>query len=244
MVSDFPPCHFVQRPNQGYCDQVAKVLLKQIHDIEFKRVDSTFARYQALMKQGVEFCTMDLLKNPEREKFMLYSAPLYPILPIGLVMRKDKLPRLTLDAKGNLELAQLKNHHFTLGVAQKRYYGPKIDDFIKTNRDALKLYEAKEDTTLVTMLVGGRVDVIFFNPVEIPLQLAEHMEKLTFIPIANSPLLDTYLACTHTGRGIRLIQKVNAIVNQTDLTLFQGFYRAFLPATVQVIYDKMLSQYP
>ena len=239
LASDFPPCHFHDNINKGYCDEIGEQIFAELDEFQFVKNISSLARYRELMKTQKKFCTLELLYSERRAEFLHFSEPLYPILPVGLVTRKNapliaQLRSLPADER----MANLRDPAIRIGVVEGRFYGKYIDKYLKHMPD--KIYIAKSYDAILQLLNAGKIDVTFFNPVELPVY-DEH-EKLEFMRVVKAPLLLTYLSCTKSNVGEAIISKVNSLLASEKFGNLRQHYEDWLRENERKIYRRLVRE--
>lgn len=220
LYPDFPPYTITsgQNAGQGSADVVMKLLINEIPGYRYETMVASPLRVMHEMRNGRQVCTPDLLKTPEREKFVVFSS--LPSLPPGLLtltIRKGELPQI--DSSTSISLAQvLKHRQFTVGAASGRSFGVEIDRLLQQHPSNLT-YRAGNDINrgLLEMLVRHRIDGVLGYAREAG-YLRHQMglqDKLITLPIREkSRQMMGYVGCSKTAWGRGYIQKVDAVLRK------------------------------
>lgn len=242
LVSDFPPCHIVAGSAKGYCDEMGELIFQKVNDFRFEKEHTSFSRRNALLAQGEHFCSLDLLHNEERAKNLEYSLPMYPILPIGALVRKNHLSATNF--KNAPFKAQNLRSDIVLGLEKARFYGNPISSFLSRIPPSQKYY-SDSLPRLGSMLLAGRVDILLVSPAELTLFFPEssNINSIDFIPHESSPMLYGYVACTSSSFYPNLIDEINSIIRYIGLDEFIHHYRKWLPDDMQDYYSQKVAEF-
>jgi len=240
LYADFTPCHYNDEARKlGYCDQVTELVFEQLPQFELDRTLASIPRFYAMMEQEAFFCTVDLLWTKERAKKLVYSKPIYYVMPASVVLHKDNVRIRNLADKGVLDLDDLKSLDLFYGIRERRFYGDEVNDFLNALPDKKSVYASDSEQRLIDMLHGGRLDVIFLNPVELPLYNQE--DQLMSIAIDDAKLVPTYMSCTQSPRGKRIVYAINQVLNKFSQERLAEPYLAMLPDEIQQYYRQQVS---
>ena len=101
-----------------------------------------------------EICIVGNFKTAEREKFAVFTKPIYQNKPIGILIRKDRAP----DFAPHKSLAALTaSPTLRLGYIDGFSYGSAVDAFL-TKMTGGKISRVTTQTGMVSMLAGDRFD--------------------------------------------------------------------------------------
>jgi uncharacterized protein (TIGR02285 family) len=220
-------CHDSKADSQSYCDVIEYRLFKEMPQHRFNRNPTNVPRMESMMRERIDFCTMDLFHSKERERHMVFSEPVHWVFSNVLLARKGnrlmastKKTAISLSAFNNVE-------NVTVGVRKGRRYSDQIEQLLEREQIQKNLYVAKDERTLVSMLSAGRIDYMFVNPPEIA-ALNDNDNILSY-PIADSPLAPVYVSCTRTKKGMRTIYAINQAIAHVPQSELNGPYLDVLP---------------
>ena len=238
LSSDFPPCHYHDGVNQGYCDEIGEAIFAKIEGYRFQKNISSLARYKALMQTDREFCTLELLYSQQRAQYLHFSEPLYPVLAMGIVTKKDSLvSKQLLAIEPQQRMTLVVSENVRVGVANSRFYGKFIDGYL-TDMDK-DVYQVNEYKTLIELLKAEKIDVTFFNPAELPIYDAGN--QLSFFEVGTEPLILTYLSCSKSESGLSVINQVNQLLKTEMFSRLYEPYERRLREKEKRIYQRHLS---
>lgn len=245
LALDFSPCHIHDGSGKGYCDEVGEQVFSQLRNYRFVRDISSISRHRAMFENGQHFCAVDLFRSTQREQFLDYSVPVYPVLPIGLVVAENHVNTLPLNASGAVQLQTLKRRlqkdDMIVGVNKGRVYGSTVDSYLSTLPDD-SVYQSTSDESLVTMLAGGRIDFMFLSAPELPFLSGNREQSLAFVPVQGQSLIDTYVTCTKSEDYPGLMPLINQAIENLEPHTLVSLYRKWLPDEAQQHYDRLLRQ--
>ena len=201
-------------------------------DIQFAQNPSI----SRLLKKLPTSCAPNRLKTPKRLKDNLYSLPLNIYLGLHLYYN------ITADFKGPPKHVIDENNHlisldslfvgkksYTLGIDEGRSFGEFLDEQI-ANLDYHNLViraGGKRSTSLVHMLIKGRVDYIIDYPTEINKVIKNYPNtvKLGSLEVYGNPdFVVGYVACNKSKFGEEVIKNINKALKKLYLT--PEFYHA------------------
>ncbi|MDR7269645.1 uncharacterized protein (TIGR02285 family) [Pelomonas saccharophila] len=237
-----PPLSMLDGPNRGQGVLnlgLNKLLLPRLTHYGHQMAEVPIKRLVLALKTQPNACAFGLLKNAEREAFMLFSSPILPQLPPGVVVRRAEYEALHpfLNRDGALQLkAWLANGSGRLGVTDGRSYGAAVDELLTPLRGSARVPVVAADApvrNLLQMVVLGRLEMAVALPYEARyLQEAEGMDtrSLRFVPLAEQPRqLVGYAACAKGPFGAGVIRRINEVLAQSEVqaTLI-GYYERWL----------------
>jgi len=237
-----PPLSMLDGPNRGQGVLnlgLNKLLLPKLAAYGHQMTEVPIKRLLLALKTQPNACAFGLLKNPERESFMLYSSPLLPQLPPGVVVRRSEYEALQpyLNRDGALQLkAWLASGSGRLGVTDGRSYGAAVDELLTPLRGSARVPVVAADSpmrNLLQMVALGRLEMAVSLPYEPRyLQEAEGMDThgLRFVPLAEQPRqLVGYAACAKGPFGAGVIRRINEVLAQPEMqAALIGYYERWL----------------
>lgn len=156
-------------------------------------------------------CAMGWYKNPERERRLRYSDPIYRDQPMVLVTRKNeqRLPQsLTLSALASSGMVWLKKSGYS--------YGTEVDHAFTASASPVE-ESTVSDQRLLQMLMRARADFLFAPPEEIEPLIAQHADfqkQLSVHQVAGLVYGEwRYLICSMQVEP-EWIDRFNASLNQ------------------------------
>jgi polar amino acid transport system substrate-binding protein len=148
------------------------------------------------IKRGVEnACTPGWFKNPEREKYAKFSAPVYRDRPQVVAIRRDTALRINHSTLAAL----FADQNFTLGRKDGYSYGESVDTLIESHSPpTVRTYQNIDG--MVKMLLAHRFDYFISTPEEIAVlnhRLRSTGEEITFSEMSDFPPGNfRYLMCS------------------------------------------------
>ncbi len=238
MEVDFPPflIHEGEFKGLGYGDIGSAIIKENLPEYEHQATIANLSRQYKAYKEGDHVCTVGLFKNPEREKFMYFSIPVFFSLPNHLIVLKEKQKELGGVSSVKLEDI-LKNNELIIGQTPNRSYSAEIDQVLAQygNESNIYKYESRGDFTsnFFRMLEKGRVDAIIAAPEEVLYQ-AEKLglrDKLATIAIEENSIQAwlSYVTCVKNDWGKEVIDNVNKVlIEQRPTERYRAAYERWL----------------
>ena len=224
LYPDFPPYNIASGPEagKGSADFVMKLMVRNIPGYQYHELVAPPPRVFAEMRKGANVCTPDLIKTPERETFITFSAvPALPPAIVTLTLRKSDWTRF--GRRDSLSLEQvLEIPGVRVGSAHGRSYGTVVDGLLKKHADKVesrsgdKLYSG-----LLNMLLHRRIDAVLGMASEASFmtRLARVQDKVVIVPIKEvTPRLMGYVGCSNTVWGRAYIRHVDRVLKRERLT--------------------------
>lgn len=184
-------------------------------------------------------CIPGVLETPQRARDFVLSNPVFPQLPISLIVKADReddfAPFLT-DA-GEVDLARLlRDNRYYAAIETGRSYGAITDEILRKEGFGDHIQRTRQMGEFTSMLELGRIDWFLAYPIE-----AEHERNaaklktnIKSLPIAGMPeLLEAKVACSKTESGHHVIAHANTIVAQhPDMPWTQSYVALLSDADV------------
>lgn len=200
--------------------EVRRLLAQQAPDLrQLERRANAKRSWQSLAR-GEEACHISAVRTPEREA-IAWFAPYLLMPPPQLIVQRDRVSSLPLNARGEVQLAQLLADPQWHGVLiDGRSYGPRIDALMAAPARARISRVSAPDfgSQMMELLQRGRADF----SVEYDLMLhrfasAQARERLQAMPLAEAgEALVVGVACPRTTWGQGMIKEVRAALARPD----------------------------
>ncbi|QTL34629.1 transporter substrate-binding domain-containing protein [Pseudoalteromonas viridis] len=207
---DFPPYYIYadRDEGEGRDEQLISLLHAQLPHLAFQRQGFPASRaIHELSHSDSGYCMVSLYKTAQRKKHITYTKHYATIgLSPGLALRKETVQKLGLDIHQAVSLVDLMlKHQLTLGVAQSRSYGEKLDLLIARLPPDQVVVRPGWDTlqSLTNMLIKKRVDLVLGYPSE-HYYLSKRLgsDDLLQVSLAGVPLVAKgYIGCTKNADG-------------------------------------------
>lgn len=222
---ELPPLYITEGPRQGegVLDQALARLLPRLTGYQHRIVTVPPKRMEASLRSLPNACAFGMLKNAERESFLIFSVP-FPIqVAPGLMVRRADLAQLAplRDAKGRLSLQGWLNHpEFKLGLAEGRAYGATVDDFVAAlpARRVERVSSQNPALNLLRMLELGRVDGVLMLPFEPAALAAAHRLKLDELRlltlVEQATARQGHVACARGELGAEIVRRANVVLSE------------------------------
>lgn len=165
-----------------------------------------------------------LLKTPEREKYLVYTAlPCRLMFNMRLIIRRADMERIAPKGIASFT-ALLDDHDLTGGFAAELFHG-KFQPLIDEHHDRATFLPVQGSTPLrqlMDMLRLGRIDWFLFDPLTVK-HVVEAMDlsgSVASIPCIEAPaeVFAGYLACPNTSWGRALVKRMDAILAEEILS--------------------------
>lgn len=252
---EFPPLSIVNGPfaGKGYSDKIEAFLIKAMPEYRHEIQVAPFKRTVRDMQQGLNACSVTLLRTAEREQFIAFSEPARLLLPNGLIVRRTEADRFDAykDDQGRVSVKTvIEAGKQRIGYANGRSYTKPIDTLLAANKGNPVLIErlgSEGPKGLLEMLLKGRIDAFFGQPVEAGYHGHELgvADDITVLPISEiKDFTVGYIGCSATPWGRKVIARVNALltdaVKRAD---FRSFYEEFLDDAGRTRYRRLYAQF-
>jgi len=219
-----PPVNIIEGEyaGNGYAQKMvgdfAKHMPQYNHVLEYGSFSKVFSDLQS--RSGL--CTSGVKKTKEREKFLIYSKPVYAYIQARLAVRSDasELVDGFVDENDQVDLDALwRESDVNFAFVPGRRHGSVIDDFISSYRDYSPDRFWIHDSPL-RLLEGQRVHAAFLTPSESQYEILENnfILSLKFYDIKGSvPLALAHIACVRSEWGANVIRQIDRILDTTDI---------------------------
>ena len=241
-VFNLPPLYIVdgERKGEGIVDQaLQRQLLPALSGYRHRIVEVPLQRLELTIKIEPQACALGLLKNPEREKTMLFSIPFLAQIPPGVLVRGTDRERVApyLERSGKLSLSKLlADGRLVVGVGSARSYGATIDQLLAPYKGKSNLFTSfatRPAQSLLQMEALGRVDVVPGFPYEaayLGIATGEGARALRFYPLAEQPdFILGHAVCAKTEFGAEVISAIDAVLRKRAVQdAIAGYYESWL----------------
>jgi|GEM_PF-1173188 uncharacterized protein (TIGR02285 family) len=234
----------------GPGEQARLWLVERLPGFVHERDSASIARIERLIEQGREtYCYANALRTPTRETYAVFSDPVLRRLPTRVIVRADRLALLErhLDAQGRVQLAPLVNDPRLRGaVTGRRQYGPLIDPVLATSSAPQRV---SDSNTPSRMLMARRIDWLVSEPAELATYVRNEPSTVTMptrsFEIAGpaAPVL-TYVMCSHTATGSRLVGALNQLMAEHDDRPWEQAYIELLDLHERADLMRLIRQSP
>ena len=204
-------------------DRLLDWLTPRLPGITHERVVANAKRSWTLIERGEAVCHAGAVRSPQREA-LAYFSNTWPMPPLQLIVRRDQVGRLPLDAAGQVDLAALVADAKLQGVVvHGRSYGPALDAMLAPRGGAptglSRVTAGDFGSNLVPMLLQGRADYLieYPNALAALLRSRPDVAGLAALPIkgAVEPVLSG-VACPRTPWGLAAIRRVDAVLGTPE----------------------------
>lgn len=206
---------------QGAVDGFMRQLLPLLPQYQHEFVETTAARADAMVREGMTLCSLIHLYTPERLSER-YFTPVFPILgPLQarVVVHRSQLVRFAALGQPLSLTKLLQQESFSGMVSAGRSYGPGVDSLIRAPLDSgsLKSVVVMRHSNVLTMLRAQRMDYAL----EFPIQVSEYLRsvnapgELVCLPILEAPpITQAYASCTRSEEGRRQIEAIDQAIRR------------------------------
>lgn len=204
-------------------DRLLDWLTARLPGITHERVVANAKRSWTLIERGDPVCHAGAVRSAPREA-LAYFSNTWPMPPLQLIVRRERVAALPVDAAGQVDLATLMSDKRLQGViVHGRSYGAALDGLLAQSESispALRRVTAGDfGSNLVPMLLQGRADYAFEYPNALAALLRTRPEVagLAALPIkgAMEPVISG-VACPRTAWGHAAIRRVDAVLGTPE----------------------------
>lgn len=243
-VFNLPPLYILDgdRKGTGIVDlALRRQLIPALRGYQHKVVEAPLRRLEQALKTEPNTCALGLLKNPEREQNMLFSAPFLVQIPPGVFVRRADHARLApyIDADGRLGLAKLlADGLLTVGVSNARSYGAAVDELLNSYKGNHNLFASASGNpakSLMQMELAGRVDVVPGFPYEASYLsqesgIIDNTNAIRFFALAEQPpSLLGHAVCARGEFGATAIRQIDTVLQKRRVRdAIAGYYESWL----------------
>lgn len=240
IVIDFPPFLILSGDDieadiasaQGPFAGMYRELEKALPSYQHRFVRVSFTRAEKLFSGQKGYCTILLQKTPEREKILYFGDELARAFPVGLVVPAST--RGMANDQAEVDLKEILQGKFRLGVIQDRAYAPVVDEVLSSNSQATKIVGDRAMGNLFLMLEKKRLDGVLAYYLEMTeyQRNNEGVPPLKFLKIKNAPdYITVWVSCEKSAWGAKTLQDINKAVRDKKVQgqIFQYFMHALPP---------------
>jgi uncharacterized protein (TIGR02285 family) len=218
-------------------DRLLDWLTARLPGITHERVIANAKRSWTLIERGEAVCHASAVRSPQREA-LAYFSNTWPMPPLQLIVRRERVAALPVDAAGQVDLPALLADSRLQGVAvHGRSYGTVLDAMLgppDATLPSLRRVTAGDfGSNLVPMLLQGRADYAFEYPNALAalLRTRPEVSGLAALPIkgAVEPVISG-VACPRTPWGQAAIRRIDALLGTPEgAALLRDVLMADLP---------------
>ena len=237
LKTDFPPVSIPEGKDagEGIMDKIIDLMISDLPDYHHQSRVANIKRIMTEFEQGQDVCAGGFIITEERSEIGYFSK--YPstfLPPVQIVIRRED--RKIFESSGIRSLEDLlMNKSLKLGLSSKMAYGKKIDSLVEKHKAKANIFFRHGDDitkSLLRMLLKKRIDYTIAYPWMVEYMLKpEQVDKLTFIPVKETqvPIMH-YVMCSKTDWGLRVIEKINAILKKERPTKrYRSIFEKWLP---------------
>lgn len=238
LLRDLPPLMIFEGPQkgQGVIDQLLPLLIARMPQYEHALLRVNRARSTQMLHEPSLTCDAALNWSKERERWIVFSTPVFRAMSNGLAVRRVDREVLTPFIKdGEVDLAALlASGHETLGIIAERNYGEYLDALLKqVPANTLTLHYGNDALgSLLQMQRLGRLRMLLGYRPEIRYQAQQQgiaEGELQFYPIRGTgQYLSGYIGCTNTPQGRQAIIEINQLLRTLPHDHLSKAYAAWL----------------
>lgn len=224
LMPDIPPASMPVdgKPTTGIADQIALYISAHWPDTEHRFIYANPKRTWLMVERGEHACVVAALRNAERDK-LAYFVNTNLVPPLQLVAQESTLPRLPLNAHGEVDMEKLLADPALRGIiVERRSYGAAVDELL-AKRPASSRMETTSvgdyGRNVLKLVSHGRAD--YTLDYDYALQYASKSEPeigaLKTVPIAqnNKPMLGG-IACPRNAWGMATVKRIDQIVGTPE----------------------------
>lgn len=223
-----------QNEPPGYIMEIYYRLKDKMPEYTHQVIEVPFHRSLQQMKRKKNVCSLMVLKNPERDRYMYFGKPYLAPMPAGVIAAKDneKVLKYVKNSKIQDLDKMLGDKSLQFGSVADRFYGKKISDILEKQASSRVLMRqgSLADRELRNLLKLGRIDIYFGYPFE-----ADGNPKAQFYFVkGNHELLEPRIGCEKTPFGEEVIAKTEEVRSKYKLDKeFSVIHERFYPKSMQ-----------
>ncbi len=237
---NFPPS-LVYTPNDkeldnsGYSDKARTIAIDNMKNYKHKYLPISVKKVMKLAKKHKTktICFAGLNKNPQREKFLLFSKPHLLSLPNQIIARKDNTEiKKFLNKDGQLSLDKLLSSDYKVSVASGRSYSPAIDKILKNSKNVIEPTSKDISNSYIKQVVSKRVDFT----IDYPIVIKDSKDLVSYPIFEQSDKIKVYFGCsTKSGNAEDIVKSINNIIDTNEQKMTK-FYTDYLSKEQQKSY--------
>lgn len=230
---DFPSAVDLSNSDRpGSLVEMYRVLTEKMPEYRHQVVDIPVMMAIQRMKMNKNSCSFMFIKNPEREDYMTFGAPLFQGDSNGIFVRKDDMKiKKYLEDKDKSKVLNLdemiKDKSIRIGIQNGRFHGKKITDSVNLRKGAgvVTKQGSNVDKELRVMLSLGRIDAYFGYSLE-----PNNKSNIEFYYVKdNFEKLEPRISCEKTAFGEEVIAKTQEVRHKYSLDsefakIFKSYY--------------------
>jgi len=222
LLRDLPPMTIFEGPkkSQGVIDQLMPLLIAGMPQYDHTLMRVNRARGMQMLHEESFTCDPSLIWTKEREKWIVFSTPVFLAVTNGLVVRQEfrsTLAPYLVDGEVDLP-ALLSSGNNRVGIIAERSYGPYLDALLQKAPDGALTPHYGNDAlgSLLQMQRLGRLQMVLGYWPEIRYRASiEHIadDELAFYPVKGAgKYLPGYIGCSATPQGRQAISEINQLL--------------------------------
>lgn len=231
-------------------DRLLDWLTARLPGITHERVVANAKRSWALIERGEPVCHASAVRSPPREA-LAYFSNTWPMPPVQLVVRREQVAALPLDAAGQVDLAALLANTRLQGVlVHGRSYGAPLDAQLEKGAPlgtVQRITSGDFGSNLLPMLLQGRADYALEYPNALAAAALQRPDVagLALLPIrGNTELVTSGIACPRTPWGQAAIRRIDAVLGTPEgAALLRETLLSELPADSRRTYRDALDAF-
>ena len=216
-AADNPPFHILSGPaaDTGYSDLVRIFFAERLAEYEHRKVVMTLSRLIESARNGEDYCYCNLRRTPEREKLFYFSNVTAVTPGPRLYVRKES-PIRDLAVNETVSLEALLGSGKYSGVAETgRSFGPEASRIFKDHESSVRLQVCPDVAQKYLMVQNNRVDFFIEYPFVLQSYVKSAGKKQDLVSLKieeHDPYVLSYVACTRTDFGKRVIARINEVL--------------------------------
>jgi uncharacterized protein (TIGR02285 family) len=254
-ITDFPPTYIIAGPNQGkgMGDRRIQILGKRMSQFRHEVVVTTPKQLVEALRAEPHACNAGMLKTPERESLLEFSAvPYADALPNGIITTRKRLALFQpfINEFGDLRLGDfLSSGKWRLGIVAGRSFGAGIDAALKKHADKMSVVLSEDHlaTRLTILATQNQFEAVIGLPTELSYltrELGLNERDFVFLPVAEQQsLVPSYIACSKSAFGIHAIATINRLLADSEVqSQIMAAYIAWLDEETAAHYRRLRRQ--
>ncbi len=229
-------------------------LIPALPDYRHKIVVVPIQRIALMLKSDPQACNPGMIRNAEREQFMVFSLPTLAAVPPGIFVRRSDIARFApyVNSHGKIVLDKLlADGKLNIGIDSARSYGAPVDAVLKPHREKPQLFALSipdASRNLAQMVLAKRIDGMLGQSFEVPYYLGGRtvadVKALAFYALEEqADMVVNHVACANSEQGQAVIRQINAALAKPGMrAALAAHYAAWLDDDARKLADALQRQ--
>ena len=192
------------------------------------------------------FCNIGMNPTPERKEFLYFTDAVLPHLPVSLIVDANRNDQLTpyITRQGDVDLERMiVEGNLNGALRSQRSYGGPIDMILRRHADNPRIIHVGNDANFLQLIALERMDWTLYLPAEAEFYRRAKLPDTAFSSwhiAGNDQLMPASIACSKTASGAKIVDAINALVQDHPDMPWTKFYSSSLSRSDQLRYEQAL----